>query len=496
MTEVEAGNFGQGGSAESTLSLGEQEIAYDAIADWLTLYKEEKPIAKMFFCAYFAQSNQSAQRPLTFVFNGGPGAASAYLHMGAVGPKRLLFGHQGSLPRPPVKVLDNHESWLSFSDLVFVDPIGTGFSRALPPEAAKEDASTKGDEKVKETPFWEMDRDLRSLGEFIVSFLTKYQRWLSPIYIAGESYGGFRVAKLTKMLQQDFGVGLSGALLISPALEFSFLDGGDYNLSYWATLVPAFAAVAVQHGRSKWVGETGDWSAQLGAAEQFARQTLIPFLALGDLASENEAASVYEQLANLTGLSTDLVSLHQGRIERDLFARELLRDQRLVVGLYDGSVTSIDPFPDRLNFEGSDPTLDGSQRLFTAAVNHHLRDTLGVETELTYKLLNFDVFKAWRYNKAGQNDFKQGYVGAVDDLRVGLTLNPHLRIMINHGYFDLVTTYFASDYLVALMKTTPQIRDRIHQSHYLGGHMFYSWESSRKQWYQAVNEFYNDVKVS
>lgn len=480
-------------TTKHSLALPSGVIHYTAIAEWQPLYEREKAIAELFHVAYLAESQDSTPRPLTFVFNGGPGAASAYLHMGALGPKRVEFGQKGTLPKPPVKVVDNFESWLSFTDLVFVDPVGTGFSRAVPPD--KED--TKADEKPKaepkvenpeetETEFWEVERDLKALAEFIQMFLSKHHRWLSPIFIAGESYGGFRVAKLARKLQQDFGVGLSGAILISPALEFSLLEGTDYNLTSWATVLPSMAGAAVHHDRAQRAGNTLE--AHLVAAEQFARKTLIPLLAMGDALPGDERQQAYQQMADLTGLPVDLVARQGGRIGIDVFARELLRDQQRIVGLYDASITAIDPFPDRPLYEGTDPTLDGLDRLFTGAINSHLRSTLGIETNLTYHLLNFETFKAWKFELKG--GLKQGFIGAVDDLRVGMTLNPYMQVYITHGLFDLVTPYFASNHLADLMKLDAEIRPNLQIKHFQGGHMFYTWEASRQQWFAEMQQFY------
>ena len=480
----------QASTTEHSLSLADGTIHYTASAEWQTLYEKDSPVAELFYVAYLADEVDS-QRPITFIFNGGPGAASAYLHMGALGPKRVQFEADGNLPKPPVRVLDNQESWLCFSDLVFVDPIGTGFSRTLPQEEKSEDSDRKDKDEAnanRETQFWEVERDLKSLGEFMQGFLSRLNRWLSPIFIAGESYGGFRVAKLARKLQQDFGIGLSGAVLISPALEFSLLEGGDYNLSYWATLIPSFAAAAAFHDRVQWAGAPGDMEAHLEAAETFARQTFIPLLAMGDTAPEADRQAAYQTLANLVGISPSLVERHGGRIDRGVFARELLREDKKIVGLYDAAIAAIDPFPDRLTYAGSDPTLDGLQRLFTGAINHHLRDTLKVETDLTYHLLNFNIFKAWKFEL--ETDFKQGYLGAVDDLRIGMTLNPYMRVFITHGIFDLVTTYYASNHLAMLMKLAPEIRPNLVLKHFHGGHMFYTWERSRQQWFAEMQDFY------
>jgi carboxypeptidase C (cathepsin A) len=486
----------KGNTTEHTLLVGDRHIQYTASAAWQTLFEQEKPVAEMFHVAYLAATETPSLRPLTFVFNGGPGAASAYLHMGALGPKRVHFAANGTLPRPPVRLVDNTESWLSFTDLVFIDPIGTGFSRSLPsdkPSADKAEVPAKPDDtdKPKEIEFWEVERDLKALGEFIQKFLSQQKRWLSPIFIAGESYGGFRVAKLARKVQQEFGVGLSGAILISPALEFSLLGGNDYNLTSWATLLPSLAATAAYHGRAQWAGEPGNLDAHRIAAEQFARQHLIPLLAMGDTVPADERQAIYQQLANLVGLPLSLVERQAGRIGLETFARELLRDQQQIVGIYDASITAIDPFPDRPLYEGTDPTLDGLDRLFTGAINSHLRDTLAVETELTYHLLNLETFKAWKFDLKG--DFKQGFVGSVDDLRIGMTLNPYMRVYITHGFFDLVTPYFASNHLADSMKLHPQIRPNLILKHFQGGHMFYTWDESRQQWFSEMQGFYEQA---
>lgn len=483
----------QGHTTTHILSLPDREIRYTATAEWQNLFEHDKPIASMFHVAYIAQTEKTEVRPLTFVFNGGPGAASAYLHMGALGPKRIHFGEKGTLPKPPVQVIDNLESWLSFTDLVFIDPIGTGFSRSSPQDSetqtkAEEKTEKEAKEQPQETAFWEVERDLKALGEFIQRFLSRQKRWLSPIFIAGESYGGFRVAKLARQLQQEFGVGLSGAILISPALEFSLLGGTDYNLTAWATLLPSLAATAAYHQRARWVGEPGDLDAQMQAAEQFAIRRLIPFLAMGEMLSTEERQGIYQELAGLTGLPLSLIERQTGRVDLEVFSRELLRDQQRIVGLYDGSLIAIDPFPDRINYQGIDPTLDGIDRLFTGGINSHLRETLGVETDLIYNLLSMEVFKAWKFELKG--DLKQGFIGAVDDLRIGMTLNPDMQVLITHGFFDLVTPYFASNYLVNLMKLNPEIRPNLTLRHYPGGHMFYTWAESRVAWFTEMKTFY------
>lgn len=499
----------QGCTTQHTLTTPQGMVPYLAEAQWQVLYDHDQPVAELFYVAYTVESADAPSRPLTFVVNGGPGAASAYLHMGALGPKRVCFQANGGLPKPPVRVEDNLETWLPFTDLVFIDPIGTGFSRALPkpknhetqdaphsePPKAKAPVDAPVTPAEATTPaaaaqaqakiFWSLDRDLKALGDFIQRYLSAQHRWLSPIFIAGESYGGFRVAKLARSLQQDFGVGLNGVVIISPVLEFDLLYGTDYSLANWAVTIPSMAAAAVHHGR---VSTEDSPEAHAAKAETFARQTLIPALALGNLALEADRQRVYGDLAALIGLPVEVVQRHRGRVDIGTFARELLKDQTRLLGLYDASVTAIDPFPNRPLNDGTDPTLEGLDRLFTGAINHHLRSTLGIATPLTYHLLNYEVFKAWTF-LTDQSE-KQGFVGAMDDLRVAMALNPHMQVVINHGIYDLVTPYFSSNLLMDLMPLSPGLRPNLSLRHFKGGHMFYTWEDSRQQWQRSMAAFY------
>ena len=470
-------------------------LAYTAIADWVLLRKREKPIARMFHVAYLAD-RRTAGRPITFVFNGGPGAASAYLHMGALGPRRAVFHADGTLQQPPTRLLNNRESWLRFTDLVFIDPIGTGFSRTIDEKDTtqkKEEEKKEADsgEKKENTEFWELDRDLESLGEFIQKFLSKHHRWTSPVFIAGESYGGFRVAKLARTLQESYGVGLNGAILISPVIEFASLLGSDYNLVHWIELFPSLAATA-------WVQDQGykpkneiTLQNYLKVAETFAQNELLTLLGQGAAMDTRRRSRIFRQMARLIGLSPDLVDRCAGRIDHYIFARELLRDQRLYCGLYDASLTAIDPFPDRNYYEGPDPTLAAIDRVFQAAINSQLRQTLSVDTELDYELLSYKVNRAW-HSKHDARLFR-GAIGAMDDLRYGMVLNPYMKVCIAHGYFDLVTPYFSSHRLTELMKLDDTLRPNLSTQIYLGGHMFYTWEASRKAFAKSMELLYKEA---
>ena len=472
-------------------------VEYTAHANWLVLRRKEKPAAEMFSVSYLT-AGAKPERPVTFLFNGGPGASSAYLHLGAVGPRRVAFPPDGSLPTMPPRLVDNEASWLAFSDLVFVDPIGTGFSRIVEqkPEG-KGDSADKGDGAKPADPkeYFGQKRDLESLCEFVGRWLSKHDRWGSPVFIAGESYGGYRVGRLVRMLQEDAGVGLNGAILISPALEIAGLFGNDYDIGGWVDRVPTMAAAALHHGRSRAAASGSkrrkrgpELDAVLAEAEEFASGEYARFLARGAAMPESERSAVFTRLADLTGLPADIVLRGEGRVPIDVFSRELLRDERRIVGLYDSTITATDPFPDRPPGSGPDPTLSGISPAYTMAVNRLLRGELEIDTDREYMLLSNEVNAAWK-NDADHHAFDATIPGATDDFRYGLALNPHLRAFITHGRHDLVTPYYTSDRLRNLMRLDPSTAARLTVRHFPGGHMFYAWETSRQAFTAAIAEF-------
>lgn len=451
-------------------------------ADWLVLKKREKPQADVFHVFYGKPGDEA--RPVTFVFNGGPGASSAYLHMAAIGPRRVAFNADGTLLPPPARLVDNAESWFAWSDLVFVDPVGTGFSRAV-----DKPAPDKKDEPPENKEFFELNRDLQALCEFISRFLSRHRLWSRPIFIAGESYGGFRVARLARKLQESYGVGLNGALLISPALEISLLHGSDYDALKWCDVFPAMALAAHHHGRGRVQAQ------ELRAeAERFAGEELVVLLTQGEALSEAQRRTTCDRVADFLGLEREFVWSQGGRISNEAFTRHLLKDRRLVCGKYDASITAIDPFPDRENYVGSDPTLFAIERVFTTAINVHLRETLQLDTERDYRLLSLDVNEAWKVE--GKEHVFDMPVGATDDLRYGMGLNPHMRVFICNGVFDLITPYFSSQRLTRLMKLHPSQQEHVTFRAYQGGHMFYTWEASRRAFAQDVRAFYQTALTS
>ena len=484
-----------GATTTATWTADKETIQYTASANWLVLRKKEKPAAEMFSVSYVARSGDD-DRPVTFIFNGGPGASSAYLHVGAVGPRRVAFPVDGTLPTMPPKLVENEESWLSFTDLVFVDPVGTGFSRVIEPDKKKEGKEDAGgDAKPGDAPdpkeYFGYKRDLESLCEFMGRWLSNNDRWGSPVFIAGESYGGYRVARLARMLQETAGIGLNGAILISPALEISMLVPSDYDVLPWVDSLPTMAGAAMHHGRCRAFPRGTDLDEVRRAAEEFATGEYTAFLTRGASMPAAERDVILGRLADLVGLPADLVTRAEGRITISVFARELLRDERKVVGLYDATITATDPFPDRESFGGPDPTLAGISPAYTMAINRQLRSEIGVETDREYMLLSYEVNQAWT-DDARQHFFVPP-LGATDDFRYGMSLNPHMKAFITHGRFDLVTPYYASDRLRNLMRLDPEMAGRLTVQHFGGGHMFYAWETSRREFAAAIRAFVADA---
>jgi carboxypeptidase C (cathepsin A) len=328
--------------------------------------------------------------------------------------------------------------------------------------------------------------------EVMARWLSENGRWGSPVFIAGESYGGYRTGRLVRMAQEEAGIGLNGAIVISPALDLTHLGivlggWGDYEVEPWIDVFPTMAAAAAYHGRSRAFPQGTPVEEVVREAELFATGDYASFLTRGAAMPAEERERVLNRFADLAGLDPEYVKRSEGRIRIFQFQRELLRGTGKVVGRYDATVTAVDPYPDRDTFAGADPTLTGFNPAFATAVNRRLRQELGVETDREYKILNWDVILNWK------NDERQSYFqatqGAVDDFRYGLAMNPHMKAFITHGWYDLMTPYYKSDRFRNLMRLDPSVADRVTVQHFDGGHMFYSWTASRKAFHSAIKQF-------
>jgi carboxypeptidase C (cathepsin A) len=441
------------------LEQGGWRLAYGATAGTLLLRDGKgETTAAIFHVAYTLEPPDPA-RPVTFVFNGGPGAASAFLHLGGLGPRMVAFSDQGGYLPPPARLLDNPDSWLAFTDLVFVDPVGTGYSRAVEPGEAAE------------RRFFGVRQDAAAMAAFIRLQLARTGRTLSPVFLAGESYGGFRAALLARALQEESGIDPSGVVLISPALAFALLEGGgddDHLLLPFVVTLPSLAAVHLERQ-----GHPGSLADRLREVERWALSDYLVGLVAGPSAIPS---GMVERLAGLTGLPPDLVRESHGRIPVGRFIKEYARARGRVLSRYDGAIDGPDPAPRRPHASGPDPVLDRAVPVWSSAFVAYVQDELGYRTDVTYRLLDPEISGKWDYGISGG---RQGHAEALGELQAGRTLNPALEVLVVHGYTDLVTPYLASRYLLdqlpPLAGAAP-ITFRVHP----GGHMLYMRAESRR----------------
>jgi carboxypeptidase C (cathepsin A) len=421
----------------------------------------------MFYVSYAKEGADKGSRPISFVFNGGPGAASAYLHLGALGPRVLDFAEDGPPAAASSHLVANPDTWLDFTDLVFVDPVGTGFSRPKSDEAAKQ--------------FWGVRQDIEELGQFVRRFLARADRLSSPKYLVGESYGGFRGARLPHRLAIEEGIRVDGAILISPVIEFGLMMGGEFNPLPDALRLPAYQAVALE--RTDGMVDM----AKLGEAERFALDEYLPALVEGSR-DPAKAAAFYTEVARRIGLPEDLVARRRGRIPVDVFQKEFRRDEGRIVSRYDGSASGPDPYPGTNSTRGGDPILEGTKAAFTSAMLVYYQETLGVKLDVPYRLLNGEVSGKWEW-RSGLGGWGQGYVGAADELREALALDPRLKVMVAHGVTDLQTPYMTSRYVIDHLPPLGD-RPRVELKLYQGGHMMYLRPGSRARLHADAAAFY------
>jgi len=456
---------------EHSIELHGRTLRYEATAGTLSLLAGNADVtAEIFYVAYSAlpdATERKTQRPVTFVFNGGPGAASAYLHLGALGPRILQTTADGGFRPPPQKLTDNPATWLDMTDLVFVDPVGTGYSREAPGQETRS--------------FWGVDQDASSMGAFIRLYLAQTGRTASPVFLAGESYGGFRAALLARTLQEDVGIAPSGVVLISPALEFVLVRPDSFDPLHWALELPSLAAVRLQ--RDGIVGE--ELQRRLGEVERYALNDYLPAL-VGGLENGRRLAS--GRVAEITGLPLDLVQRNNARIPTELFAREFARERGNVLSVYDGMSETADMAPESGRIAGPDSVLDRSVPALTAAFVSYVRDELNFRTDISYRLLNPEVSRNWEYESGPS---RQGYAGVMDDLQRARVLNPSLGVVIVNGLTDLVTPYMTSRYLVDQLPSLGNARP-IQLDVLPGGHMMYFRPDGRLALRDAAAALYKD----
>lgn len=429
-----------------------------------------KPKANVFFTAYTRDDvGDVSKRPILFSFNGGPGSASLWLHLGVIGPKRVLMSDMGESLAPPYNLVENEYTWLGETDLVFIDPVMTGYSRPAQGEDPKQ--------------FLGYVEDIASVGDFIRLYTTRNARWASPKFLAGESYGTTRAAGLSGYLQSRYNLFVNGIVLISTILNFQtarFQPGNDLP---YILFLPTYAATAWYHKRLAPELQQKDLKSVLAEAEKFATGDYALGLLQGSKLPEAARKSLVERLAKLTGLTPQYVEQTNMRIEIFRFTKELLRGERRTVGRLDSRFKGIDidAAGERSEFDPSlDATISGP---FSGMVNDYLRRELGVKNDLPFESLTGRV-QPWSYNNV-QNQ----YLNVGETLRQAMTKNPFMKVWFASGYYDFATPYFASDYTVNQLQIDPSLQTNITQTYYEAGHMMYIHKPSLVQLHSDFVKF-------
>ncbi len=457
-----------------TAVVGGRRLRYRAVCGRIVLREEmekegeaagesegHKPRASVFFVAYFREGvTDPSTRPLTFAFNGGPGSAAVWLHMGALGPRRVEMGDAGSRLAPPYGLVDNEESLLDVTDLVFIDPVGTGFSRSVEGDKAKD--------------FHRLDKDVASVAEVIRLLTTRYGRWRSPTFLVGESYGTTRAAALAPVLQSRYGLYLNGIALVSLVLDFStiFFTGGHGNDLPNVLYLPAYTATAWYHGKLPPDLQRGSLQAALAESERYALGDYALALLRGARLEDDERTAAAAMVARLTGLDPVWVERADLRVHDQRYFKELLRAEGRTVGRLDSRFIGFDRDSAGERIE-EDPSAQAIVGPFSTTFNDYVRRELGFETDLPYEVLSTKTFEGWRWERDNE------YVRVGDDLRRAIVANPSLQVLVASGLFDLATPYSAADYTVDHLGLPAELRRNVTTETYEAGHMMYVHPPSR-----------------
>jgi carboxypeptidase C (cathepsin A) len=438
-----------------SILLNGEQIDYTVTTGTIILMDEdvdegEKQKASIFYIAY-TKNGKSINRPVTFSFNGGPGSSSVWLHLGLVGPKRVLMTDEGQPIGPPHQLTDNQFSLLDITDLVFIDPVSTGYSRPVP--------------KEKPEQFHNVKKDIESVGDFIRVWTTRNNRWTSPKFLIGESYGTTRAAGLARYLHQRHGMYLNGIMFISSILNFitaRFDEGNDLPFIFF---LPSYTAAAWYHGKLS-ADLQDSLELAVNEAKEFAMNEYTLALMKGNNLREDERNQIVNKLARLTGLSTEYIAGTDLRINIHRFCKELLRDEGVTIGRLDSRYKGFD----RDNVGETheiDPSYAAILGPYTATMYNYLRKDLGYETDLPYEILK-SLYKSWKFE-----NYQNNYVNTAKDLRRGFQLNPDLKVIVCNGYFDLATPLLATEYTFSHIPLPSLQQENIKMTYYEAGHMMY-----------------------
>lgn len=453
---------------EHSLTLGDQTLAYKTHTGMMPLKNAKGEVeANIFYMAYTRSDvAETRTRPLTFVFNGGPGSSSVWLHLGAFGPQRVRMEDEGWMPAPPYTLEPNAHTLLDETDMVFIDPVGTGYSRATDPDNNKK--------------YWSVQGDLDSVGEFIRLYLTRYQRWTSPLFLAGESYGTTRAAGLAGHLI-DRGIAFNGIILISTVMQFQTIRFGRGNDLSYALYVPTYAATAWYHNKLPADLQEKTLDELLPEVEQWAQTDYMLALMQGDRLKGEARQAVVAQLARYTGLTERYIEHSNLRVHIWRFCKELLRDDWRTVGRLDSRFKGTEELgiTEAPEF---DPSMASITPPYTATFNDYVRRELGYETDTSYEILSYDVNRNWEFDRGTPPDTSEA-------LRRAFARNPFLKVFVAQGYYDLATPHFAAWYTFDHMGLAPEHHDNISRATYPAGHMFYLDVPSLAQFKEDAAQF-------
>lgn len=462
------------------ITLNGNRISYHALAGDIQI-KDDKQAAKasIFYIAYLAQKSDAPKRPLTFVFNGGPGSSSVWLHMGAFGPKRVRVDEQGLPGAPPYTGVTNDNSILDLTDLVFIDPVSTGFSHPASGKEAKD--------------FHEVAADVESIGEFIRIFLARHERFGSPLFIAGESYGTIRAAGLVDYLQRRYSIPFNGLILISSAIDTTiFLNQTGNNLPYILSL-PSFTAAAWYYKKLP-ADLQADRDRAIRESKDFALNVYSLALLKGSAISVDERKNIALTLARYSGLPEDFILQNNLRIDSFTFCQKLLEKERRVVGLLDSRYSGFpnampaESFAPGYNYMLFDPSAGTVDTAFHTTFQQYLQQELKFKSEQDYEILNQPVARSWNYESVTNR-----YLNTADNLRAAMTVNPYLKVFFASGYFDLVTTPAGTEYIINHLNIEPELEKNITTAFYDSGHMMYMHYPSLVKLKQDLSNFYDDA---
>lgn len=461
--------------SKGSVRIDGKNIDYTATAGTLVMKNDkDEPIAQFGYTAYVKEGKNKSNRPIMFAYNGGPGSASLWLHMGILGPVRVVVEDLAFNTKGPFKRTNNEYSILAKADLVMIDPVGTGFSRAV--------GETKGE------AFWGVDQDIASVSDFIARYITDNGRWQSPKYLLGESYGGIRSGGVAYYLMQKHSISLNGVILVSPYMSFVAGNAGIKIDLPQVNFFTTFAATAWYH--KTLADRPDDLQAFLREAEAFAVDEYAPLLHKGNRASDEERQRVLAGMERFTGISTDYWDKANLRIDEGQFSTELLRDRSQVVGRIDSRFTgnSISGIAESMEY---DPFFPAVGAAFTATFNDYYREQLGVKTDRKY-ITSAGLWTRWDERHAQPGATNYGKVPIANtgvDLNHAMIQNPNLRVLVQQGYYDLATPYGATDYFLDHMELPDELRSNISLKHYEAGHMMYLHQESLVQFSRDLAEF-------